>query len=214
MVEADKKAFAELIAGVFAYHRTPVTPAIISVYWRGCTPYTLEQVTKAFDALTADPERGMFVPKIADIVRALQGTQTDRSLIAWGKVASAMGRVGAWRDVAFDDPLIHLCVTDIGGWPKLCRTSHEEQGYLQHSFCKAYQAYAGRGEPTEWPSFLVGCSEGREQYEKAGLPAPRIKLVGDIAAARRVVDGGMAVARLTAAPVLAALPNLQQARAS
>lgn len=214
MVEADRKAFAELIAGVFAYHRTQVTPAVISVYWRGCAPYAIEQVTKAMDVLAADPEAGRFTPKIADIVRVLQGTQTDRSLIAWGKVSSAMGYVGAYRDVAFDDPIVHLCVNDLGGWPKFCRTPYDEQGYLQHAFSKAYQAYANRGEPTEWPSFLVGASEGREQYEKVGLPPPRIKLVGDIEAARRVVDGGTAVARLTATAAVQSLPAPIQARAA
>lgn len=214
MVDADKQAFSTLIAGVFAYHRTAVTPAVISVYWRGCAPYTLEQVTKAIDVLTADPEAGRFAPKIADIVRVLQGTQTDRSLIAWGKVSGAMGYVGAYRDVAFDDPLIHLCVNDLGGWPKFCRTPHDEQGYLQHAFSKAYQAYANRPALTEWPSFLVGVSEGAEQYAKVGMAPPRIKLVGDVTVARRVVEGGLAVARLAAAQVVAALPAALQGEAA
>lgn len=209
MVDAEQKAFGQLIAGVYAYHRIAVTPAVISVYWRGCRGFTLEQVTKAIDALTADPEAGKFVPKIGDIVRALQGTQTDRSLIAWGKVSRAMGYVGAWRDVAFDDPIIHLCINDVGGWPKVARTPYADQSYLQHAFCKAYQAYATRGEPAEWPSFLPGVGEGKAEYSKVGMTPPRIKLVGDVDVARRVVDGGMAVARLGAAQVLDALPDLR-----
>lgn len=208
MQEADKKAFADLIAGLFAYHRQAVSPAIITVYWRGCQEFTLEQVTKAIDALTKDPDPkvGDFVPKLSGIVRMLQGTQTDRSLIAWGKVSGAMGYVGAWRDVAFDDPIIHLCINDVGGWPKVARTPYEDQSYLQHAFCKAYQAYANRGAPTEWPSFLVGASEGKDEYAKVGMTPPRIKLVGDVDIARRVVDGGTAVVRLTAKPAVAALP--------
>ena len=206
MTESDKPAFAELIAGLFAYHRQAVSTAVILVYWRGCQGFTLEQVAKAIDTLTADPKAGEFVPKIGSIVRVLQGTQTDRSLIAWGKVAAAMSEVGAYADVVFDDALIHLCVTDLGGWPKVCRTPYDEQSYLQHRFCEAYRAYTARGAPTEYPSRLTGAGSGPDDYAKRGMTPPPPRLVGDKAAARLVLAGGTAVKRLAAAPVLAALP--------
>ena len=210
MVETDKKPFAELIAGVFAYHRTPVTPAVISVYWRGCQRYSLEQVTQALDALTADAEAGKFVPKIGDIARVLQGTQTDRAMLAWGKVMGAMSDVGAYTDVVFDDPLIHLSITDHGGWPKFCRTTYEEQSYLQHRFCESYRAYAARGVPTDYPARLTGVGSGADDYAKRGMQPPKPRLVGDRALALQVLAGG-AAPRLAAATVLAALPNLQPA---
>jgi hypothetical protein len=53
------------------------------------------------------------MPKPADIVRNLQGTASDRSLIAWGKLLEAMRRVGAYRSVAFDDGAIHAAVEDM-----------------------------------------------------------------------------------------------------
>lgn len=206
MLESDKKAFAELIAGVFAYHRTPVTPAVISVYWRACQAYSMAQVTKAIDALTADAEAGRFVPKIADIVRALQGTQTDRALIAWGKVAAALSDVGAYTDVVFDDPLIHLCIVDHGGWPKFCRTPFDEQSYLQHRFCESYRAYAARGVPSEYPCRLTGAGSGADDWAKRGLPPPEPRLVGDKSKALLVLQGGAAPRQL-AAQVVAALPS-------
>jgi len=208
MTETDKPAFAELIAGLFAYHRQAVSTSIIMVYWRGLQGYSLEQVTKAVDALTSDPDPkvGEFVPKIGSIVRALQGTQTDRSLMAWGKVTGAMSSVGAYSDVVFDDALIHLCVTDLGGWPKICRTPYDEQSYLQHRFCEAYRAYASRGVPTEYPSRLTGAGSGPDEYAKRGMKPPAPRLVGNHEAALQVLVGGTAALRLAAAPVLAALP--------
>lgn len=205
MTETDKPAFAELIAGLFAYHRQAVSTSIILVYWRGLQGYSMEQVTRAIDALTSDPKAGEFVPKIGSIVRALQGTQTDRSLIAWGKVTGAMSEVGAYTDVVFDDALIHLCVTDIGGWPTVCRTPYEEQSYLQHRFCEAYRAYAGRGAPAEYPARLTGAGSGPDDYAKRGMQPPKPRLIGDRAAALAVLSGGSAVRRL-AANVVAALP--------
>lgn len=214
MIEADKKAFAELIAGVFAYHGKPTTAAIIGVYWRACQPFEIEQVTKAIDALTVDPEAGKFAPKIADIVRVLQGTQTDRALIAWGKVSGALSEVGRMSDVVFDDPLIHLCVMDHGGWPKFCTTPFDEQGYLQHAFCQSYRAYTARGMPAEYPARLVGETESQAEYDKVGMTRPAPRLVGDKAAARQVLAGGTAAKRLAAASVLAALPSNLQARSA
>lgn len=208
MVDADKQAFADLIAGLFAYHRQPVSQAIITVYWRGCCSFTLEQVTRAIDSLTSDPDPkvGDFVPKISGIVRALQGTQTDRSLIAWGKVSAALSDVGAYTDVVFDDPLIHLCIVDHGGWPKFCRTPFDEQSYLQHRFCESYRAYAARGAPAEYPARLTGASSGADAWAKRGLLPPEPRLIGNRAAALLVLQGGSAARQLTAAPVLAALP--------
>jgi len=206
MVDADRKPFADLIAGVFAYHRQPVTPAIIGVYWRACQPFELEQVTKAIDALTVDPEAGKFAPKIADIVRVLQGTQTDRALIAWGKVSGALSDVGRMSDVVFDDPIIHLCVMDHGGWPKFCTTPYDEQSYLQHAFCQSYRAYAARGMPAEYPSRLVGETESQAEYDKVGMTRPAPALVGDRAAARLVLERGTAMKRLAGQPVLGLLP--------
>ena len=206
MTDADKARFAELIAGVFAYHRQALSQAVIEVYWRGCQPFDLEQVSKAIDALTIDAEAGKFVPKLADIVRALQGTQTDRALIAWGKVSGALSEVGRMSDVVFDDPIIHLCVMDHGGWPKFCTTPFDEQSYLQHAFCQSYRAYAARGWPAEYPARLVGETESQAEYDKVGMKRPAPRLVGDKQAARRVLEGGTVMKRLAGVAVLAALP--------
>ncbi|MEJ1937716.1 DUF6475 domain-containing protein, partial [Nostoc sp. NIES-2111] len=131
---------------------------------------------------------------------------TDRAIAAWGKVVGAMSDVGAYTDVVFDDALIHLCVTDLGGWPKICRTPYDEQSYLQHRFCEAYRAYASRGVPTEYPSRLTGAGSGPDDYAKVGMKPPAPRLVGNREAALRVLAGGTAALRLAAAPVLASLP--------
>lgn len=189
MQESDKKAFAELIAGVYAYHRTPVSPAIISVYWRGCQRWTMEQVTKAIDSLTQDAEAGKFVPKIGDVTRVLEGTHTDRSMLAWGKTLEAMSAVGAYQDVVFDDPAIHAVIEDLGGWPKVCRTEMKDLGYVQHRFCEGHRAYTGRGE-FEYPRRLGGARDADEHYKKVGLKPPVPMLVGNPAACRQVFEGG------------------------
>lgn len=189
MQASDKKEFALLIAGVYAYHRQPCSDALIGMYWRGCQRWDFEQVQQAIDALTRDAEAGKFPPKIGDLTRVLEGTHTDRAQLAWGKTLEAMSRVGAYTDVVFDDPAIHAVVEDLGGWPKLCRTETSELGYVQHRFCESHRAYVGRGR-FEYQRRLAGDRSPDSEYEKKGIALPRPALIGDAEACRAVYQGG------------------------
>jgi hypothetical protein len=189
VTQNDAEPFAKLIAGVYAYHRQPCSDALIGMYWRGCQHWDIEQVCRAIDLLTRDPVDGKFPPKIGDITRMLEGTATDRAALAWGKTLEAMGSVGAYTDVIFDDPAIHAVVEDLGGWPKVCRTETKELGYLQHRFCESHRAYTGRGK-FPYPRRLMGDRSPDAEWSTRGLPPPRPTLIGDAEAARRVFEGG------------------------
>lgn len=194
MQPTDKKDFALLIAGVYAYHRQPCSDALIGMYWRGCQRWSMEQVKRAVDQLTYDAEAGKFPPKIGDLTRVLEGTHTDRAAIAWGKVHGAMSAVGAYSDVVFDDAAIHAAIEDLGGWVKICRGEVSEISYLQHRFCQAHKAYTGRGV-FEYQRRLVGDRSPDSEYLKKGLPLPSPAIVGDKELARKVYEGGSAEAK-------------------
>jgi len=213
MRPSDLPAFGQLLSDVMAYYGKDVSSFTQDLFWNACKGVDFEQVRRAFEAHAKDPEQGRFPPKVADLVKHLQGTQTDRALIAWGKVSAALSDVGAYTDVVFDDPVIHLCIVDHGGWPKFCRTPYEEQSYLQHRFCESYRAYAARGVPAEYPARLTGAGSGADDWAKRGLLPPEPRLVGDKAAALLVLQGGAAPRRL-AAQVVAALPPAMQGEAA
>ena len=185
MRESDKKEFALLIAGMYAYHRLPCSEALIAMYWRGLQRWDYEQIVTALDRLTDDAESGKHLPKIGDFTRVLEGTATDRAALAWGKVHDAMSAVGAYQDVIFDDPAIHAVIEDMGGWPKVCRTESKEFGYLQHRFCEAHRAYT-RLPHFDYPRRLGGSSDGPSEYTRFGLKAPKPVIVGDVERAREV----------------------------
>lgn len=191
MQPSDRLAFARLFADVMAYYRQDVSDFTRSLFWTACEGFTLEQVAKAFDRHAKDPEHGQFAPKVADLVRILAGTHTDRAQLAWGKALEAMSSVGAYTDVVFDDPAIHACIEDLGGWPKVCRTETKELSYLQHRFCESHKAYTGRGE-FAYPRRLAGDRSPDSEYEKKGLKLPRPALVGDADRCKAVYHGGNA----------------------
>lgn len=185
----DEPELVAMVTDVLAYYRQPVSKFTLSVWTEACKPFTLEQVTKALTAHATDAERGVYAPKVADIIRVLAGTHTDRAALAWGKVHEAMSAVGAYTDVVFDDPAIHAAVEDCGGWPKMCRTDVKELSYLQHRFCESHKAYAGRGK-FDYPRRLPGDRSPDHDYARRGLGLPHAAVVGDRDRARAVYEGG------------------------
>ena len=158
-------------------------------------------IQKAMQRHATDPEHGQFAPKVADVVRILSGTTTDRASLAWGKVLEAMSSVGAYTDVIFDDPAIHAAAEDMGGWPKMCRTELKELGLLQHRFMQSYRAYADRGQ-FDFPRRLGGDLSPDSEYEKAGLKLPRPALIGDPERAKMVFQrGGAGKTAITFQPI-------------
>lgn len=215
MQAADKAALTELVSQVLAYYRQPVSEFTLSVWWSACQPYSLEQIRKAMTAHATNPDGGQFAPKVADLVRILEGTHTDRAMLAWGKVHEAMSAVGAYQDVVFDDPAIHAVVEDLGGWPKLCRSETKELGYIQKRFCDGHKAYTNRGEFT-FPRRLMGDRSPDHEWEAKGLEPPRPALVGDREKAIAVFQNGSSAGKTAIqfnAPIAAleqAMPRLTQ----
>ena len=180
---------AGLVTNVCKFYRQDATEFTIDVWVNAMQPFDYGQVSRAFSAHLANPENGQYMPKPADIVKVLQGTSTDRAALAWGKTLEAMGSVGAYQDVVFDDPAIHAAVEDLGGWPKLCRTETKDLSYAQHRFSESYKAYAGRGE-FPYPRRLAGDRSPDSDYERRGLKLPQPALVGDREKAKAVFLGG------------------------
>lgn len=195
MQPSDRAEFGRLITDVLAYYRQDATKFTLDLWWNACQSFDLEQVSKALSTHAMDAERGQFAPKVADLVRILSGTHTDRAQIAWGKTLEAMSGVGAYSDVVFDDPAIHAVVEDLGGWPKVCRTETKDLGYLQHRFCESHKAYTGRGQ-FDYPRRLTGDRSPDHEYERKGLALPRPAIVGDVERARQVYHGGQVAGKV------------------
>ena len=174
MNASQKTDFYQLIADALGYWKQDVSEFSLNVWWHGCHTYEFEQVSQALSDHATDPDKGQFAPKVADIVRILGGTKTDRSLREWGRVHEAMSSIGAYSDVDFGDSATHAAIRDMGGWPKLCRTDTKELSYLQHRFCELYKAHDGRGEAV--PA-LMGDRSPNELYLRQGMQPPSPKLI-------------------------------------
>ena len=189
MKESEKSDFLKLLADVMAYYRQDLSTFAMQVWWDAFQHFDFDQVSRALSKHATDPDRGQFAPKVADLVRVLSGTSTDRAAIAWGKALDAAQRVGAYTDVVFDDAAIHAAIEDLGGWPKFCRSETKELSYLQHRFCEAHRAYVGR-ESFDFPKVLGGDRSSDDMYALKGLKPPRPAVIGDTEKAKLVFLSG------------------------
>jgi hypothetical protein len=207
----EKQKFLTLLAGVHNFYGKELSEFSGQVWWEASKDYEYGQVSKALSSHLRDPDKGAFMPKPSDLVRQLQGTYADRSLVAWGKVMEAMQRAGAYASVAFDDGAIHAAIEDLGGWVLLCRTTNDELSYTQKRFCDSYRIYSKRPDAT-YPSRLLGIAEASNAirgYQTPGGPA----LIGDPNKAREVLVNGSNQPRTQISRLVDSLPELKRINA-
>lgn len=188
MQQSEYPEFMKLLAGVHDFYGKDLTEFAVSVWWQACKECDLSQVSRAFSDHLMDATDGKWMPKPADLVRQLKGTKEDRSRLAWAKVLDAAQRVGAYSDVVFDDPAIHACIEDLGGWPIVCRTGYDELPHLERRFCDVYRAYSMPGRLERWPTRLVGQSGLENRLKGREVQPPT--MIGNVDKCRQVLESG------------------------
>lgn len=186
MTDEDKRDFWTLVKGVHSFYSQDVSEFAAQIWWNAMRGYTIDQVRKAFNVHAADPKAGQFMPKPADLIRVLDGTQDDRSALAWSKVFGAIQRVGSYQTVVFDEGAIHAAIEDLGGWPKVCATKMDELPFVEKRFCAAYRAHLKAG--SAYPARLIGIVDQTNAARGHGLQDP--VLIGNASAARQVLAVG------------------------
>lgn len=92
------------------------------------------------------------LPTTADIrefcLGSKEGDLIVRAAEAKQKLKKAITQIGAYESIAFDDPILHLMVQDLGGWIKTCgMSSLDLENYFKFNFEKLYKSYAIRQNP-------------------------------------------------------------------
>lgn len=194
MDNADRKAFAEALGDVYALYRADLSPGVMRIWWAALQAYDLPAVREALGRHAVNPDTGQFLPKPADVVKMLGGSTLDAAMVAWSKVESAVQRCGAYATVAFDDPLIHRVLDEMGGWVQVCKGTMKEWPFTQREFENRYRAHRVRSVVPPYPPVLLGLIDGENMGR--GYPPGPVALLGDEARARQVVAGGSDTARL------------------
>ena len=105
-----------------------------------------------------------------------------------------MQRVGAYQSVAFDDPVIHAVIEDLGGWTKLCRSDLKELSYMEHRFLRGVSRLLRAAR-----SVLPGPSSSASLRQSTDTRAARSRLLCSSGTHKKAADvlrlGGSGVQR-------------------
>ena len=196
MQPSDRQAFAALLTDVMAYYGRDTSTFLLDVFWHGLAGHEFEDVRRAFDLHAGNPDNGQFAPKLADIKKLIEGSTQTQGMRAWAKVETAVRSVGAYRSVAFDDPLIHVVIVEMGGWTTLCRSAVDEMPFKAREFERRYAAYRLRRELPNFPTRLMGESESQNRLNGRADYEVRPVLIGDPDRAARVIEQGQQIPAL------------------
>lgn len=165
MDDSDKKAFASRMVSCAEYYGQgeKMTKAMLSMWFEALRGYSVEAVGDALTRHMRDQETGRFMPKIADLLKWLEGDPEDLAREGWKSAIEAVRRVGHWQSVAFDDPLIAETINEIGGWQKLCGLEHEEMTWAEKDFIKRFASYKARGIASKHSGVLWGACDAQNR---------------------------------------------------
>jgi len=188
MRDTDKVRFANILTGAAEYYGHAISSAVIRLWWDALTPYDIDAIDDAMRRYLVS-DTGEFMPKIASLVKMIQGSSKDASMIAWTKVDKAVRQIGNYYDVVFDDPCIHKVITDMGGWVSLGQKTETEWPFLQKEFETRYKGYLIRDSIGEYQKQLTGLSNAHNRHNGYKLEEPR--LIGDSDKCKQVLTGGI-----------------------
>lgn len=188
--QTDYIRFLALLSGVSDYYGKALSEGVQDLYWNGLEQYDIEAVEKAFWEHTQNPDNGQFMPKIADITRAMQGRTQDQAAVAWSKVDAAVRRVGTYADVVFDDPIIHRVIAEMGGWIWFGQQVEDDWPFIAKRFEAMYRSYKVRGEVPDYQPVLTGMANAQNQQN--GFKGQPPILIGNEQRAQAVLAGGVA----------------------
>lgn len=188
MREAEIEPFGQMMAAIYDLYGRQFSEYALSLWWNALKGYDLKAISDALSRYVVNADCGQFVPKPADVVRMIGGTTTDRALLAWEKVDKAVRQVGVYKDVVFDDPLIHRVLQDMGGWISLGGKKESEWPFVAKEFETRYRGYAYQGVTPPYLPVLTGLANWRNAQEGYGLEGAY--LLGDRERARVCMAGG------------------------
>lgn len=189
MRENEFDGFVDVIQPVAEQYGKRLSESVLALYWVSLKEYDLAAVRDALGRHLRNTDTGQFMPKVADIIRMMQGSSADAAFSAWSKVDNAVRRVGPYESIVFDDPIIHKVLHDMGGWILLCEKDDEAWPFIKNEFVTRFRGFKSRNERVEYPAKLIGIAEAHNGQNGHRIASP--VLIGNPHEARAVLESGL-----------------------
>lgn len=191
--------FSALMQDCCEYYGKPqMSDRQLEFYFQLLQGLSIAEVRAGLTSHMLNPDNGQFFPKAADITRAAIGDSVAMADQAWAKVMAAIGSVGRYQSAAFDDAVIHVVISALGGWAKLCAYDYEEIKWVGKDFVRMYRGYLGKPLP-DYPRHLPGICE--IDNAARGYESDPPILIGNRPLALEVMRGGVDRPMIAASPL-------------
>ena len=187
--EETKRRFAEAMAVLAENFGGELSKPGLKTRFELFRAYPIEAVEQMALRLLAT-RKYTRMPTVAEMLEYMgEGSVEDRAEIEAAKVLAAIGDIGGYQSVVFDDPVTMAVIHgSYGGWRLLCaETTEADARWFRQQFAKTYAAYSRREVK------VYGHLPGQLEIDAAAgnsLHTPKPVLVGDQGRAKAVLEAG------------------------
>jgi hypothetical protein len=156
MEKADFAPFSQMLALTAEQYGKAMSPELTRFYFEGLATMSLQEVRAALTAHVRNTDIGQFMPKIADLIRVVEGNSEAAAYAALALVNAGFNGSGRTGEL---DPIALAVVRDMGGMRAIgMRQTDEWQNFGSKEFVKRYRSYKARNDANA-PGYLPGYLE-------------------------------------------------------
>lgn len=172
----DQEKFTQGLMVLAEVYNRKLSALLLHTYWNCLKKYSYAEFeTTLWDFLKNPNYARSYFPSPADWIKAIEGDNETKSLVAWTEVKTAIRQVGQYESVKFTDALIHDVIQEMGGWIFLCQQSERELIFLQKEFERRYRMNRALKKLTKGPRYLTGQIEHQNSLNGFTNSIPRPK---------------------------------------
>ena len=179
----DKTKFISIMTGLCEVYKQTPSEFIFDMYYEIFKNYDYKQLTEAVRKVLSTHKYNT-LPKPTDILEYLEGSASDKSLIAWLKAKEAVRKGGYVATIEFDDPIISHCLQELGGWQWFCNCPIDELPFVEKRFRDLYNLLQKREIIN--PVRLIGFVEQKNRERGHNDKIPKPILIGDLSKKKMV----------------------------
>lgn len=190
-MQVTKEQVALMVTTLAELFNRELSSAVFQAYWIGLSDLPSDALERSVAAAVRTCK---FMPTPSEL-RSLasdrpNATPEDLAMVAFSAVSNAVGRIGSYKSVSFDDPVVNATIRTLGGWPEICSKPESEfNTFFRNDFIKQYAAFYRAGVNGEITAPLIGLTDQANLI--GGYNQSKLKLIpcGTASQTVRLIDG-------------------------
>ena len=146
-----KETFSQMVKVFESGYGLKLKQDTKKVYWDFLKNYNDDEIKNATVKCIRESE---FLPKISDIVNAIEGNSEDEAELAYLEFKKKLDNEGSYLSVEFTKyPAISAVVEALGDWVKISDMTIDDEKWIKKDFIRIYPIMKRRGN---FPEKLIG----------------------------------------------------------